>query len=44
MLLGGDGQTEECSHRLWQRVEISGSLNGLVPEKLDKAVGLYMSV
>jgi hypothetical protein len=43
MLLGGDRQAEERSDRLRQRVEVFGSLNGLVPEKFDKAVGLYMS-
>jgi hypothetical protein len=42
MLFGGNGQAEERPHRLWQRVEILSSLNGLIPEKFDETVGLYM--
>jgi hypothetical protein len=42
MLLGGYWQPEQRSNRLWQRVEVLGSLNGLIPEKFDQAVGLYM--
>jgi hypothetical protein len=44
MLFGGNGQSKERSNRLWQRVEVLGSLNSLVPEKFDQAVGLSMSV
>jgi hypothetical protein len=44
MLFRGDWQSEERSDRLWQRIKVLGSLNGLIPKKFDKAVGLSIHV